>query len=145
MDALSSITDQMPSLALWAASTVVTIGGIVLALSLFLVIAERRDRHKRFIRPPWIDNRVFRHVKTRRLYRLLYSNVYLEADYPNTPMCAYQSLKDGTLWVRPAREFFEPGRFREVGEYSVLLEQALSDKDEKKDPDLTDLSFPGMA
>lgn len=147
MEVLETILNEYQTLFMWAASVTLVIGGIILALAVFLALVERRDRLKRFARPPWIDNRVFRHVKTRRLYRLLYSGVYLEADYPNTPMCIYQSLADGALWTRPASEFFEPGRFREVGEYDLLLEETLCDpgKQPKDAPSLDDLSFRGMA
>jgi hypothetical protein len=147
MEALEGFAAEYGSVFLWIASTVVVLGGVVLFMAMFLALAERRDRLKRFSRPPWIDNRVYRHIKSRRLYRLLYSNVYLEAEYPDTPMCLYQSLADGTLWTRPAREFFEPGRFREVGEYSLLLEDALRDpgKQPYDTPKLDDLSFRGMA
>ena len=138
---------ELSSMFLWIASVVVVIGAGILFGAMLLAFTERRDRLKRFSRPPWIDNRVFRHIKSRRLYRLLYSNIYLEAEYPDTPMCLYQSLADGTLWTRPAREFFEPGRFREVGEYSLLLEDALRDpgKQPNDTPSLDDLSYRGMA
>lgn len=131
---------------MWGVSVAVAVGAMVMLLSMFLTVVERMDRRKRFSRPPWIDNRVFRHVKTRRLYRLLYANVYLEAEYPNKSMCIYQSLDDNTLWVRPTSEFFEIGRFREVGEYSSLLEEALC-KPNHQPPDaptVTELSHHGM-
>lgn len=147
MEALNEIAGNYGGVFLWIMSIAIVLGGMVLFLALFLGIAERRDRLKRFSRPPWIDNRVFRHIKTRRLYRLLYPNVYLEAEHPDTPMCLYQSLADGSLWTRPAREFFEPGRFREVGDYSLLLEEALRDpgKQPYDTPSLDDLSHRGMA
>lgn len=146
MEGLNSITEDYTYL--WAVATVVMIfGAVVIFAALFTGFSAKMDRLRTFSRPPHIDNRVYQHIKSGRLYRLLYSNVYLEADYPNTCMCVYQSLCNGQLWTRPSTEFLDPERFVEIGEYDLLLEEALKPlhKQKPSTPSLNDLSFRGMA
>lgn len=61
------------------------------------------------------DKLLFRHVKTGGLYRFLHW-VTIESDM--TEAVAYQSLKDGRVWVRPKSEWID-GRFCAEPSHSV--------------------------
>jgi len=54
----------------------------------------------------------YRHKKTGGVYRVLHATALIEADM--SLAVVYQSEKDGTVWVRPTREFLD-GRFDRIG------------------------------
>jgi hypothetical protein len=56
------------------------------------------------------NRRYFLHQKSGGKYELLMIAV-MEADL--TRACVYQSIDNGSLWVRPESEFFD-GRFKEL-------------------------------
>ena len=57
--------------------------------------------------------KTYRHLKTGGKYRVLSENARIEAEgMDGEYQVAYQSLKDGQVWVRPKAEFFD-GRFVE--------------------------------
>lgn len=58
-----------------------------------------------------MDNTYWKHVKSKGVYTVLHSHATREHDLE--PVTVYQALRDGTVWVRPAEEFFD-GRFEEV-------------------------------
>jgi hypothetical protein len=55
---------------------------------------------------------IWRHKKTGGYYTHLYNGV-LEADL--SEVVVYRAHKDGTVWVRPASEFYD-GRFENVAD-----------------------------
>lgn len=60
-----------------------------------------------------IEGKLYRHVKTRGLYRLVLKEVTLEATME--PCVIYRSADDGRHWARPVSEFTD-GRF-ELAEF----------------------------
>lgn len=60
-----------------------------------------------------INGTIYRHVKRGGYYILLTRDaVSQNADpkHDNIEYCVYQSIRDNSVWVRPAEEFFD-GRF----------------------------------
>lgn len=53
------------------------------------------------------------HMKTGGIYRIITDNAKYEDQGPSSRAVVYQSLKDGTIWIRPYQEFMD-GRFRGV-------------------------------
>lgn len=52
----------------------------------------------------------WRHERTGGVYATLMT---AERESDHEPMLVYRSVDDGTVWVRPAEEFFD-GRFKRV-------------------------------
>ncbi len=56
---------------------------------------------------------LYRHKGRRTTYRVLHENAGMQCKVPaldNEPMVVYQSIGDGSVWVRPVAEFYD-GRF----------------------------------
>jgi hypothetical protein len=70
------------------------------------VMITAKERDARWRR----EHASHRHVKTQGVYILLH-RALLEKD--KTPMCVYQGVVTGQIWVRPAAEF-DDGRFMQI-------------------------------
>lgn len=57
-----------------------------------------------------LNNASHRHVKSRRSYVLLHRGLW---EKNLMPVCIYQAVNDGVVWVRPAAEF-DDGRFTQI-------------------------------
>lgn len=65
-------------------------------------------------------SQVYQHIKTGGLY-VVVTDAELEANLSS--VVVYKSLADGRVWVRPASEFYDETRFRNLPRFGIVLKQ----------------------